>query len=240
MSEFLIRNPQGFPFGFTAITKITDSEHNTGFNFGILRLKSGEEIKIHRNFESVYLLIQGMCTFIHDEIVKTVERHSCFTDEPQAIHFSANQFIRIKAIADCEFAIAEVDNPATFATQIFDGSNVLESHSDAHHKNMRIIFDKQNRPESKLVLGEVINAQGQKSNYPPHHYPQPELYHYRFLDPDGYGFAESHEGVFKIKQFDTYKILDYKNHTQTAADDHEMYYLWIVRAPDEVKKIKIY
>ena len=31
---------------------------------------------------------------------------------------------------------------------------------------------------------------GGQSSYPPHHHPQPEIYHYRFTEPQGYGHAE--------------------------------------------------
>ena len=60
-------------------------------------------------------------------------------------------------------------------------------------------------------MGEVVTAPGGWSSYPPHHHEQPEIYHYRFTEPQGYGHAECGDDVFKVRQYDTYKIVDEKN-----------------------------
>lgn len=236
MSEFLVRNPNGFADGFTAITAIGETQHDTGIHFGILKLKSGEEKTITSDLESAYLLIQGKCILRHDNVTAEVNRQSCFDEDPVAIHFAAQQTIHIKAITDCEFAVSQVENHQTFATKIFDTTNMLESESrgkdllhDTAYRIVRTIFDIRNRPESKLVLGEVVNAPGRWSSYPPHHHAQPEIYHYRFTEPQGYGHAECGDDIFKVRQFDTYKILQEKDHAQTAAPGYGMYYIWVIR-----------
>ena len=97
---------------------------------------------------------------------------------------------------------------------------------------MRLVFDRRTRPESKLVLGEVLNYPGRWSSYPPHHHAQPEIYHYRFTLPQGYGHAELGERVYKVRQHDTLRIPAGHDHAQVAAPGYGMYYLWIVRHLD--------
>ena len=97
---------------------------------------------------------------------------------------------------------------------------------------VRTIFDGRNRPQAKLVLGEVVTFPGRWSSYPPHHHPQPEIYHYRFTDPRGYGHAELGDDVLKVQQHDTIKILDFNDHSQVAAPGYGMYYIWAIRHLD--------
>jgi len=95
---------------------------------------------------------------------------------------------------------------------------------------VRTIFDRRNSPEEvELVLGEVITMPGRWSSYPPHHHPQPEIYHYRFTKPQGFGHAELGEQVLKVRQNDTVKILDGLDHAQCAAPGYGMYYAWVIR-----------
>ena len=239
MSPYLIRNPQGFAAGFTSVTRIGEEQHDTGIHFGIWKLLAGEVITINVSLESAYLLIQGQCEFFFDDKHYQANRQSCFDDNPVALHIAANRTARIKASTACEFAVVETLNDADFATEFFSETNLLELEqrginllNNTSHRIVRTIFDIRNRPQAKLVLGEVINAPGRWSSYPPHHHPQPEIYHYRFTEPQGYGHAECGDEVFKVRQFDTYKILNENDHAQTAAPGYGMYYIWMIRHLD--------
>ena len=95
---------------------------------------------------------------------------------------------------------------------------------------VRTIFDGRNSPpEVRLVLGEVVTLPGGWSSYPPHHHPQPEIYHYRFTHPQGFGHAEHGDEVVKVRQYDTIKIMAGKDHAQVAAPGYGMYYAWVIR-----------
>lgn len=239
MSDYLIRQPHGFTFGYTAITCIDESQHDTGINFGILKLKENEECNINTHYESAYLLLQGKCIFIHDDIERTVKRHSIFDEDPFALHIASHQTAKITALTECEFAVSEVINTNSFPTQIYDSTNMLESEhrgkdllNDTAYRMVRTIFDIRNSPHAKLVLGEVITAPGRWSSYPPHHHAQPEIYHYRFTEPQGYGHSECGDDIFKVRQYDTYKILNENDHAQAAAPGYGMYYIWVIRHLD--------
>ena len=236
MSEYLLRKPDGFSAGYSAITTIDEKIHDTGINFGILKLRGGEEYCISSQLESAYLLLNGKCIFEFDNEKCTHARASVFDEEPVALHLAANNTAKIIALTDCEFAVSAVRNAAQFPTQLFHQANILESEhrgkdllNNTAYRIVRTIFDIRNRPHAKLVLGEVITAPGRWSSYPPHHHPQPEIYHYRFTEPQGYGHSECGEEIFKVRQFDTYKILNLKDHAQTAAPGYGMYYLWVIR-----------
>ena len=94
---------------------------------------------------------------------------------------------------------------------------------------VRTIFDYETRPDSSFVIGEVINLPGRWSSYPPHHHLQPEIYHYRFTEPQGYGHAEIGNDVYRVTSGDTTVIPGGLDHAQVSAPGYGMYYLWIVR-----------
>jgi 5-deoxy-glucuronate isomerase len=74
-----------------------------------------------------------------------------------------------------------------------------------------------------------VNYPGRWSSYPPHHHDQPEIYHYRFTDPDGYGHAELGDDVLKVRTNDTVFIPPGLDHGQVSAPGYGMYYLWMIR-----------
>ncbi len=236
MKDILIRQPQGFNDGYTPITHIGDEVNDTGINFGILKLKSGESKVINTSFESAYLLLQGKCHFACGDETYLAERQSCFDVDPSALHLPPNFVATITAESPCEFAVFEVENSRTFTPQIYHPANLLESEhrgkgllNDTAYRLVRTIFDTRNSPHANLVLGEVITAPGRWSSYPPHHHDQPEMYHYRFTEPQGYGHSEFGDHVFKVQQYDTYKIMSGHDHGQVAAPGYGMYYIWVIR-----------
>jgi 5-deoxy-glucuronate isomerase len=95
---------------------------------------------------------------------------------------------------------------------------------------VRTIFDRSTSPDdAELVLGEVVTLPGGWSSYPPHHHRQPEIYHYRFTAPQGYGHAEVGEQVYKVGERDTVYIPPGLVHAQCAAPGYGMYYAWVIR-----------
>lgn len=239
MSEYLITNSRGFNTGYQAITTIGEAINDTGMNFGILKLTAGEERDISSDLESAYLLVDGSVSFFYDGNSYHGQRSSLFDQAPIAIHYAADAKVQIKAETDCELAVVQTKNRTSFSTMVFDKRNMLENEkrgkgilNDTAFRYVRTIFDDRNRPEANLVLGEVINFPGCWSSYPPHHHSQPEIYHYRFTEPQGYGHAELGDSVHKVQQYDTIKILNENDHAQVAAPGYGMYYIWMIRHLD--------
>ncbi len=228
----------GFPEGYTQITSELDP---IGVEFGILRLKAGQEFIERFAGEVVWLLMSGEAAVAHRKSedskpgAAAIQRKSLFDDEPTALHVSIGTTVALKAITDCEFSVIRTENNEKFETKLFLPSDVKPEYrgkglvQDACLRNVRLVFDRENRGQSRLVIGEVVNYPGRWSSYPPHHHDQPEIYHYRFTMPQGYGHGEVGEDVFKIRNGDTLSIQGGQDHAQVSAPGYGMYYLWIVR-----------
>ncbi len=236
MTDNLIRNPDGFGPGYNTITQADDTGDVVQMDFGILNLAAGESWSSEAGLEAAYLLMNGTLALSCGDLKATVSRGSIFDEEPIALHHDASATATLKAESACEVAIFRTANDTRFEAKLFDGESILESEhrgqgllNDTAYRIVRTIFDGRNRPDARLVLGEVINFPGRWSSYPPHHHAQPEIYHYRFTQPQGYGHGELGDEVYKVRQFDTIKILDDNDHSQVAAPGYGMYYIWGIR-----------
>ena len=242
MHPHLIRNPEGFPpEGYTDITLIGENHADTGIEFGIGTLLDGQRIVTEAAREGALLLLHGEVGFhLPDGRGGTrkvmARRDSLFDEDPACLHYPKGFPLVFEAHGDLEVAYIGVENDAWFEPMFFDGDNMLESEhrgrgqlDDTAYRIVRTIFDIRNRPRCKLVLGEVVNFPGRWSSYPPHHHPQPEIYHYRFDKPQGYGHAELGDEVLKVRNYDTVKILEERDHSQCAAPGYAMYYIWAIR-----------
>ncbi len=236
MNRNLITNRSGFGWGYTVVNPI-DSE--SGIELGFRRMKRGETWREESPFESAWLLLSGSVRFGWTGGGREALRASIFDEDPCALHLPAGSPVTLEAFEDCELAVSRVRNDDSFEPRFFDPSSLLESEhrgrdilDDTAYRIVRTIFDYRNRPEGNLVLGEVINFPGRWSSYPPHHHEQPELYHYRFTRPQGYGFAQLGDEALVVREFDTLVIDGNRDHPQTAAPGYGMYYIWVIRHLD--------
>lgn len=236
MSQIFLKRPNGFPLGLTDITRADEAECNTGIQFSILKLQAEEKYHILSTLETAVILMTGQVVFKYAGKVYEGQRNNLFEQDPHVLHVPQSSPIDIIAGTDCELAIVQTHNAVSFEEQVFNQDNMLESEhrgqgllDDTAYRIVRTVFDKRNRLESNLVIGEVITFPGCWSSYPPHHHPQPEIYHYRFTEPQGYGHAECGDEIFKAESFSTLKILDNRDHAQVAAPGYGMYYLWLIR-----------
>jgi 5-deoxy-D-glucuronate isomerase len=219
---------------------VTDLDDPDGVDlrFAILRLAEGEaRERLMPGLEVAALLLRGRARFHVGGAALTATRADPFAEDPACLHLSAQTRLEaVEAVADCEIALFAVRNQVPFPPMLFDRGTLAETEQrgqgrwdDAAWRVVRTIFDDRNRPEANLVLGEVLNRAGRWSSYPPHHHPQPELYHYRFERPEGYGLCELGEEVLRVRDGDTVRILDGQDHPQVAAPGYRMLYLWAIR-----------
>ena len=233
--EHYLPNP-GFGWGYTPITRIGEPRADTGMSFGVLRLRPDESFAADASFETAALLLSGEVSFELGSRTESRARGSVFDEEPVALHCARGTTARLRARSEAELVLLQAENDAEFEPRLFDASSLLESElrdkgvlDDTSFRVVRAIFDRRNRPEAVLVLGEVLTLPGRWSSYPPHHHPQPEIYHYRFTRPQGYGHGELGDAVVKVRHGDTVKILDGNDHAQVAAPGYGMYYVWAIR-----------
>ena len=233
MNDHLTNHRQGFRKGLNVIT---DRNDPTGIQFSILKLEAGENHCLQSDWELAVLQMEGHGILEVNGQRVDYNRNSLFDDSPVAAHVPRDIAIKIKAVTDLELALFETKNEKRFAPKIYPPETTSNEHrgkglvDDASLRYVRTIFDGSTTDKNtQLVLGEVVNFPGRWSSYPPHHHPQPEIYHYRFSDQRGYGHAELGENVMKVRPNDTVRIMQEKDHSQCAAPGYAMYYIWVIR-----------
>ncbi len=234
MTRHITSNRSGFPLGLTWITTATEASDNTGIAFGVLRLAAGETWSETVPQETAALIMSGEIAIRTGNDSRIWSRQSLFDESPKAAHVSAGTTLTIEAGKESEVTLYRCANTDCFPVRFYE--DVPNEHrgkgqvGDACLRFVRTIFDRRNSdPKAQLVLGEVVTLPGRWSSYPPHHHPQPEIYHYRFTAPQGYGLCELGEDVLRVRQYDTVKIFDGNDHPQTAAPGYGMYYTWVIR-----------
>lgn len=240
-SPSLVPAPRGgFPLGRAPITQARDPvPHATfplGIDFSIHRFAPGESYSETHPDETAWVLLHGELTLSAGAIHHHARRSSLFDEPPTALHLPAQSPVTLRAGgAGAECAVVRTANPVAFAPRLFRPEDLQPEYrgaglvQNACLRNVRLIFDRTTRPEPNLVLGEVVNYPGRWSSYPPHHHDQPEIYHYRFTEPQGYGHAELGDDVLKVRHGDTTVIPPRLDHAQVSAPGYGMYYLWIIR-----------
>ena len=226
----------GFGEGHTPVTREGEEPLDTGVDFGIVRDRPDAVREEAHPKETAWLLMDGEAELRWDGGQARVRRQSLFDEPPTALHVPGGTAVRIRTLSPrSEWAVARATNAERFEPMLFLPTDLKPEYrgrglvQNTSLRNVRLIFDDSNRKQANLVLGEVVNFPGRWSSYPPHHHAQPEIYHYRFTLPQGYGHAELGEDVYKVRSFDTIKITDGLSHAQVSAPGYGMYYIWIVR-----------
>ena len=235
-----LRGPRhAFPVGCTRLLDPRSRRADPagmGMAFAVLRLRAGA---IHRETtkqETVFVLLDGKVQVRFGETSFGAARRSLFDEGPTTFHCGAGTKLELRVRGrGAELAVIRADNPRPLPVRIYTPAETATEDRGAGlaqgacRRLVRTIFDYSTRPDSALVVGEVVNFPGRWSSYPGHHHPQPEIYHYRFTLPQGYGHAEIGESVFKVRHGDTTMIPGGLDHAQVSAPGYGMYYLWVVR-----------
>ncbi|CDZ77395.1 5-dehydro-2-deoxygluconokinase [Legionella massiliensis] len=239
-SPILIKNPLGFDVGLNPILKTDENDPHSLMNFYSLKLHQGQSFRFNPRVEFAALLMTGRVIFNFDNQSIKTERADYFSQPPRVLHGAAGLNATVNALTDCEILLIETENDRYFAPVFFNEHNSVEiDHrgkdllDDTSYRIVRTVFDKRNRPESNLVVGEIITFQGRWSSYPSHYHSQPEIYHYRFSEPQGYAFGENGAETLRIEQNDTYQISQGQTHAHCTAPGYALYTLWFIRHQEE-------
>jgi 5-dehydro-2-deoxygluconokinase len=234
--EISIKNHSVFCNGLNSIIKLENADTDSGMNFSSLKLIKGQCYSFSTQYEFAALLMTGKVEFRYANQRKEAQRYDYFSQCPIVLHCPSGQVASIVALTDCEILLIETENTTQFDPLIFTESNMLELDNrgkgildDTSYRIVRTVFDKRNRPESNLVVGEIITFQGRWSSYPSHYHDQPEIYHYRFSEPQGYAFGENGKEVIRIEHNDTYLIAQGQEHAHCVAPGYALYTLWFIR-----------
>jgi len=230
------RYRSGFPRGYTAITREGEPGLDTGIDFGIQVQTDGRMLQEWDPKESAWVLLDGEAEVRLGDESMVVTRRSVFDEPPSVLHLGPETWVEFRPRSPrVEWAVARASCGQRFRPQLWRGDEVgLEIRGrglaqGACVRHVRAVIDPANRPESGLVLGEVVTWPGRWSSYPPHRHPQPAVYHFRFTLPQGFGHAELDEEVVKVRPHDTLKVMEHRSHAQVAAPGYGMYALWVMR-----------
>ena len=226
----------GFPMGKTSITRHDEVEDNVAISFDVWKLEEGSSFSLNLEHETAFLLMSGTVSGTIGGKPFSFGRSSLFDESSSCIHGAAGTLVEAQCETETEFTVYSCDNIKSFEARVFEPEAVANEPRGKGQvdgrclRYVRTIFDgSTSDPNAELVLGEVVTMQGGWSSYPPHHHSQPEIYHYRFTKPQGYGHGELGETVLKVRQNDTVKILNPNDHAQCAAPGYGMYYSWVIR-----------
>ena len=239
--EHITAHRRGFAWGFTPIASHLDPENPSGIGVGVIRLAANQRLVQRAERETAWLLTSGAVRVELGQRQFEFSRNSLFDESASCVHVSSGCELTFEAARDTEIMVFDCANLSPFDARIFTPQDVPNEQrgrgqvGERALRYVRTIFDRTNSPEAvQLVLGEVVTFPGGWSSYPPHHHPQPEIYHYRFTHPQGYGHAELGDTVVKVMEYDTIHIPAGLDHAQCAAPGYGMYYSWVIRhLPDQ-------
>ena len=221
---------------FAARARIERDGHSLAA--GLLRLPEGAVHADAGRAERLFLLIQGEVRVQCEEIDSVLRRTSCFDANPVCLHAAPGARVTVAAQSAAELYVAETDSGGRFPARLYTERDTVSemrgqgTMRETSTRIVRTIMDYGSAPHAQFVCGEVVNYPGRWSSYPPHGHPQPEIYLYRFLPANGFGFGALGDAVHRVEQDDALLITDGLSHPQTAAPGYAMYYFWVIRRLD--------
>ncbi|WP_320130646.1 5-deoxy-glucuronate isomerase [uncultured Sphaerochaeta sp.] len=233
-----IRHKGPYVQGYTELVPRSGETADMFMSFGVLVLAPGEawQDKGDSRDERIWLLAKGSATISWEKEQCEISRTDLFNQEPWVLSVPSTVGVAIEAgESGAEFYRCATDNPLQFASRMYTPPECKSEFRGAGMMNetstriVRTVFDDTNRPESNLVIGEVIGIPGKWSSYPPHHHPQPEIYHYRVLPEQGFGFCAIGDTPYLIKDKDTILIHEKEVHPHVTAPGYALWYLWVIR-----------
>lgn len=186
------------------------------------------------SLERAFLLVKGHVVFTWEGNTSEAKRLSCFDENPICLHVPTGLDVKIDSKEESEIIFEGIENKNVFEPKLFSQEDCISEQfgkdvlSNTSIRVVRTIIDDSIAPYSNLVLGEVINLPGKWSSYPPHHHMQPEVYMYRFLPEQGFGFSCEGEQVYKVRSGDSVVLEGGKVHPQVSAPGYAMYYAWLI------------
>lgn len=233
----LIRHLVPFVPGLTPLVERRGAAADMLMDFGVLLLSEGEEYTDESaTDERAFLLTRGVARLSWEGKAAEVSRGSLFDESPWTLLVPRGVKVTLKAgVGGAEFCRSATANPARYEPRLFAPSECRGEFrgegtmQETSTRIVRTVFDDSVTTETLLVLGEVVGVPGKWSSYPPHHHPQPEIYHYRFLPEGGFGLTAIGDRPYVLHHRDTVLIRDGEDHPQVTAPGYAMWYLWVIR-----------
>ncbi|MDV4152040.1 5-deoxy-glucuronate isomerase [Clostridium sp. AL.422] len=238
-SKNLVSNIEFTKEGVKTISEINGLNSSMQMDIVVRKLKAGQELKlVEANKEMAILLLQGSINFIWESSAYEAKRSSVYSENPYCLHVSKKREVVIRALSESEILIQCTENEADFESKLYTPSDIniqlssIDIWDSTAAREIKTIFDYNNAPYSKMVMGEVISYPGRWSSYIPHYHPQPEVYYYKFDRKQGFGACFIGDEVFKVTDGSFSIINGGYVHPQVSAPGYRMYYCWMIRHLD--------
>lgn len=225
---------------------VMEENREMKMEFGILALEQDNSYTFEEARECIFTLLTGEVTFRYDQKTEVAVRESCFHENPVVLHVPENTKVEIQCKGSCaEIAVQCTKNSKSFAPKLYRTEDLLcptemrgaGSMNEASTRIVRTFFDRTICPETNFYIGEVVSCPGKWSSYPPHFHEEPEIYFYKFLPENGYGFAEMGDDAYKVRNNDLTGMPGNVTHSQSTAPGYAEYYLWVIRLQDDVNMV---
>ncbi len=225
--------------GKKVLTNYTNEYSDMMMDIYVKKLNAASRIKLFSSGEeTAVLLLSGKLTFVYDGNETTVERCDVYTGDAWCLHFCLGKEVEVVAVTDCEFIVQSTHNDREFDTKLYGKEDIAYMVSGEGMfggnatRTVTTIFDYNSAPYSNMVIGEVLNNEGNWSSFIPHHHPQPEVYYFKFNRPEGFGASFVGDNVYKITDGSFSAIPGGATHPQVAAPCYRMYTCWMIRHID--------
>ena len=214
-------------------------EQQTGFDFGVRVMKAGDVHREKTAKETFILLLSGSVEVVFNDKKFNISRKNVFEDSGKAFLFPSGIEYEITAKGDAELTEIRVENENKFEPRFFEnvqGARFGKPRS-VYERIVTTYVDYEKVKESKLVVGEVLHPDPFRtvwSSYPPHSHEHIEVYFYKFMPEQGFGFSEAGGGTDgrkpkKVVNNDFVIIPGNACHSQVSAPGYKMWYLWIMK-----------
>ncbi len=224
--------------GYNSYLKLDENNgENTFMDVGLLVLGTGDEYTIEEpDKETAVHLICGEAMIQFDDVEEKITRPNPFDYAPYCLLLPKGKQARLTGIASCEFFIQKTMIDHTYPVHLYKPEEIdtwargVSELDGTMRRDVRTVFDYETRPDSNMVLGEVVNPGGIWSSYPPHHHPQPEVYFYYFQHPEGFGAGwNGGSKVYTVRHHGLLVINNDKSHQQVMAPGYPCMYIWGIR-----------
>lgn len=205
-----------------------------------LHILNSDDKKIikHSDKETAILLLSGKVKLEWDNHSEIISRKDVFSEDASCLHIPKGVRVKITAIKESEILLQSTLNDKTFHSKLYRPEDIQFFVScqgkweNTAIRDVKTVFDYNNAPYSNMVLGEVIARQGRWWSYIPHNHPQPEVYYYKFMRPEGFGACFIGETAYTIKDGSYGAFSGGLNHPQVTAPGYPMYCCWMIRHLD--------
>ncbi len=228
-----------FKNGVKTLSQVNGKNRNMLMDITVRILRAGETRSIYKkDKETAILLLSGKIKFSYAGKNETVSRKDMFSEDASCLHFPKGIRVKITALSDAEIIEQSTVNDRAFDVKLYRPEDIQFFIScqgkweNTAVRDVKTIFDYTNAPYSNMVLGEVIARQGRWWSYIPHNHPQPEVYYYKFMRPEGFGACFIGETAYTIKDGSFGAFPGGLNHPQVTAPGYPMYCCWMIRHLD--------